>query len=112
MVEIGQLAIKTCGRDAGKECAIVELLDKNFVLVDGNTRRRKCNLDHLHFIGKKADIKAKASHEDVLAALEKAGIDTSKPKRHKPKEPKEEKKEAKKEKKPLIKLPKLKKEKK
>lgn len=74
MIEIGRLCIKLAGRDAGRECLIIEILDKNFVLIDGNTRRRKCNINHLELLPKKVDIKKGASHEEVLKALEKLGI--------------------------------------
>ena len=97
-VEIGQLCVKLAGRDAGRECLIVKKLDNSFVLIDGNTRRRKCNIAHLELLSQKADIKENASHEEVAKALEKLGIKTIKrgaPREAKPKEqpkPKEEKK--------------------
>ena len=47
MIEIGRLCIKTAGRDAGLKCIIVDILDDKFVLIDGETRRRKCNILHL-----------------------------------------------------------------
>ena len=34
-IEIGSLYIKTSGREKGKRCVIVDLMDKNFVLVTG-----------------------------------------------------------------------------
>jgi large subunit ribosomal protein L14e len=74
IVEVGRLAVKIAGRDAGKECLIIDVLDKNNVLIDGNTRRRKCNIQHLEFLPKKADIKKNATHEEVLAALASLGI--------------------------------------
>ena len=52
MVEIGQLAIKIAGRDGGNFCAIVDKIDDNFVLIDGNVRRKKCNIGHLEFLDK------------------------------------------------------------
>lgn len=73
-VEVGRLAIKIAGRDAGKECLIVEDLGKNTVLIDGNTRRRKCNVAHLELLSKKSDIKKGASHDEVTKALEKLGV--------------------------------------
>ncbi|MBD3263280.1 50S ribosomal protein L14e [Candidatus Woesearchaeota archaeon] len=76
VVEIGRLCVKLVGRDAGKECLIIDILDKNktFVMIDGNTRRRKCNVNHLEILPQKADIKKGASHEDVVKALEKLGV--------------------------------------
>ena len=73
-IEVGRLCVKIAGRDAGKECLIVDVTDKNFVLIDGNTRRRKCNIDHLELLPQKADIKKGAAHEDVLKAMEALGI--------------------------------------
>ncbi len=73
-MEIGQLAIKIAGRDAGRECLIVQKVDDNFVLVDGNTRRRKCNIDHLEFSSQKAALKEGASHEEVVKALQSIGV--------------------------------------
>ncbi len=74
VAELGRLAVKIAGRDAGKECVVVQVVDKNFVLVDGNTRRRKCNVDHLQFLGQKANIKEGASHDEVAKALQSLGV--------------------------------------
>jgi len=73
-VEVGRLCVKLAGRDAGKECLIVDILDENFVTIEGNTRRRKCNIRHLEFLPKVAKIKAKASHEEVAKALTSLGF--------------------------------------
>ena len=78
MIELGRLCVKTAGRDAGKEALIVEVLDKNFVLIDGNTRRRKTNVDHLELLPKKAELKKGASHEEVQKALKSLGVDAEK----------------------------------
>jgi len=87
-IEIGRLCIKLAGRDAGKECLIVDIIDHNFVIIDGNTRRRKTNVDHLEFLPQKADIKKGASHEDVLAALKNLGVKVEKKAPPKPKKEK------------------------
>ena len=47
MFEIGRLCVKIAGRDAGLKCLVVEVIDDNYVLIDGQTRRRKCNIKHL-----------------------------------------------------------------
>ena len=52
----------------------MEVLDKRNVLIDGETRRRKCNLNHLEPLDKIAKIKKSASHYVVLEALKKLGI--------------------------------------
>ena len=47
MIDIGRVCIKLAGRDAGKKCVIVGILDDKTVMIDGETRRRKCNILHL-----------------------------------------------------------------
>jgi len=74
MIEIGRLCIKTAGRDAGLKCMIVDILDDKFVLVDGETRRRKCNILHLEPLKEVVKIKKNASHEDVSKALKELDI--------------------------------------
>ena len=89
-IEIGRLCVKLTGRDAGKDCLIVDILDENktFVLVDGNTRRRKCNTNHLEILSQKADIKKGASHDEVVKAMQKLGIKIIKKAPAKPKKAK------------------------
>ena len=73
VVELGRLCVKIAGRDAGKECLIVDVIDTNFVTIEGNTRRRKCNILHLEFLPQVAKIKKDATHAEVSKALEKLG---------------------------------------
>ena len=47
MIEIGRVIVKLAGRDAGKKGLIIDILDNKFVMIDGETRRRKCNILHL-----------------------------------------------------------------
>lgn len=75
MIEVGRLCVKTAGRDAGLKCVVVEVLDKNFVMIDGQTRRRKCNVLHLEPLDEKIDIKAKASHDEIAEELSKHQIE-------------------------------------
>ena len=82
MIEIGRLCVKIAGRDAGKKAVIVDILDDKFVLIDGETRRRKCNVLHIEPLGQVVKINKNASHEDVTKALKELGIESreSKPK--------------------------------
>ena len=75
MIEVGRICMKIAGRDGGRECVIVDILDDNYVLIDGNVRRRKCNIFHLESTPKKIDIKKGASHEDVKKEFSKLKID-------------------------------------
>ncbi|MBI2140065.1 50S ribosomal protein L14e [Candidatus Woesearchaeota archaeon] len=72
VLEIGRVCIKIAGRDAGRHCAVVDILDSNYVLIDGATRRRKCSILHLEPTAQKVELKKGASHEEVKAAF--AGI--------------------------------------
>lgn len=65
--------MKITGRDAGKKCVVVDT-DKNFAVIDGETRRRKCNPSHLEPLDKTLDIKKGASHEEVAKAFKSLGI--------------------------------------
>lgn len=69
MLKIGQVCVKIAGRDAGKKCVIVDIIDNNYVLIDGETRRRKCNVMHIEPLDKTVDIKKGASHADVAKAV-------------------------------------------
>jgi len=89
MIEIGRICIKTAGRDAGLKCVVVDILDNKFVLIDGETRRRKCNILHLEPIKEIIKIKKNVSHEDIKKEFEKLGLKVRetkpKPKTKKPK---------------------------
>ncbi|MBI2208678.1 50S ribosomal protein L14e [Candidatus Woesearchaeota archaeon] len=74
MIEIGRLCVKTAGRDAGLKCVIVDILDNKFVLIDGETRRRKCNILHLEPLKDVIKVKKNASHEDIRKEFEKLGL--------------------------------------
>jgi len=75
MFSVGRICIKLAGRDSNNKCVVVEVLENNYVLIDGETRRKKCNIIHLEPLDKKIDIKSKASHEDVISAFKKIGIE-------------------------------------
>lgn len=75
-LEIGRLVVKTAGRDAGKKAVIVDILDHKFVLLDGETRRRKCNIMHLEPINQSVKLPKNASHSEVAKVLKEIGIET------------------------------------
>jgi len=73
-MEIGTVCVKIAGRDAGLKCVVVEDLGKHLVLIDGQTRRRKCNVMHLEPLQQKLDIEKGASHEKVVAAFKAVDV--------------------------------------
>ncbi|RLG95089.1 50S ribosomal protein L14e [Candidatus Bathyarchaeota archaeon] len=77
-IEVGRICVKTRGREAGKLCVIVDVIDKNFVLVTGpkeitGVRRRRANINHLKPTEKKVKIRRGASDEEVIKALKESG---------------------------------------
>jgi large subunit ribosomal protein L14e len=74
MYSIGRICVKTAGRDAGKYCVIIEQIDNDYVMIDGETRRRKCNIDHLEPTDKTVELKKGADNKAVVSALNDAGI--------------------------------------
>jgi large subunit ribosomal protein L14e len=75
--EVGRVCIKKTGREAGKQCVVVDIIDKNFVLVTGpkqvtGVKRRRCNVDHLEPTDLKISIKRGADDETVAKTLLKA----------------------------------------
>ena len=109
LFEVGRLAVKIAGRDAGKTCIIVDNVDENFVLIDGQTRRRKCNIKHLEPLPQTIKIKKAASHAEVKAEFKKIGLEVwetkSKEKTERPKKQRKEKLKAKKEEKKVEEKP-------
>ena len=74
MLEEGRLCVKTAGRDAGEYCVIVEVIDNKYVLIDGNTRRKKVNKAHIEPLAKNLGVKKGADTSAVKDAFDKAGI--------------------------------------
>lgn len=76
LLEIGRICVKKPGREAGKRCVIVDIIDKNFVVVTGpkdvtGVRKRKANIDHLESTESKVEIGRGASDDEVKEALKK-----------------------------------------
>lgn len=76
-MEIGQVCVKIAGRDAGKKCIVVDILDAQYVLIDGQTRRRKCNVKHVEPLPQLAKIKKNASRAEVVKELKRLNIEVT-----------------------------------
>ncbi|MFH0936160.1 MAG: 50S ribosomal protein L14e [Candidatus Woesearchaeota archaeon] len=74
MFEVGRLCVKTAGREAGLKVIIVDIIDKNFVLIDGQVKRKKCNISHLEPLPQVIKIKKNASTDEVKKEFEKLNI--------------------------------------
>lgn len=75
LFEVGRLCVKLAGRDAGLKCVVVDVIDHVYVLVDGETRRKKVNIRHLEPLDELIEIKAGAAHEEVKKVLSKLGLE-------------------------------------
>lgn len=75
MFEIGSLCVKIAGRDSGKKAIVIDILENNYVLIDGQVRRKKCNIKHLEPLNKVLKIKKNASHEEVVDLFKKENIE-------------------------------------
>ncbi len=78
-IEVGRICVKLLGREAGRKCIIVDIIDDNFVLITGpksltGVKRRRANINHIEPLDKKIDIPKGASDEEVLKAIEAAGL--------------------------------------
>jgi large subunit ribosomal protein L14e len=70
VMKVGRVCTKLAGREAGERCVIVEVVDRNYVVVSGpNVRRRKCNIRHLEPHAQTVTITKGASDDEVAAAL-------------------------------------------
>jgi len=75
--DVGRICVKLLGREAGKKCVILDVIDKNFALITGppklNTvKRRRVNIQHIEATSERIEIKKGATDEEVAKALEKA----------------------------------------
>jgi len=74
--DIGRLCLKTMGRETGYYCIIVDIIDKNYLLIDGlKVRRRRVNYNHIEPTPEVVEIKKGAPHEQVEAAIKKAKLE-------------------------------------
>jgi large subunit ribosomal protein L14e len=74
MFELGRICMKIAGRDANKYCVVLDNFNDGFVLVDGQTRRKKVNMKHLEPTKNKISIKQNADHSIVVEEFSKLGF--------------------------------------
>jgi len=74
-MEVGRVCVKLKGREAGGRCVIVDIIDRNYVLVTGpedatGVRRRRVNMSHLKPLDERLEIVRNATDEEVRDALQ------------------------------------------
>ena len=77
-IEVGRVCVKVAGRESGRRCVIVDVMDKSFVLVTGpkkvtGVKRRRVNINHVAPLKDILQIKRGASDEEVTQMLEADG---------------------------------------
>ena len=77
-IEVGRICVKLSGREAGRKCVVVDVVDKSFVFITGpkkvtGVRRRRVNINHVEPLQATVEIKRGASDEEVEEALKAAG---------------------------------------
>jgi large subunit ribosomal protein L14e len=51
-IEVGRICVKVTGRETGRKCVILDVIDRNFALVTGpksitGIKRRRVNINHI-----------------------------------------------------------------
>ena len=77
-IEVGRVCVKMAGRESGRKCVIIDVMDKSFVLVTGpknvtGVKRRRVNINHVAPLEDVIQVKRGASDEEVVQMLEAAG---------------------------------------
>ena len=77
-IEVGRVCVKLVGRETGRKCVIIDVMDKSFVLITGpkkvtGVKRRRVNINHVAPLQDKIEVKRGASDEEVAQTLEAAG---------------------------------------
>jgi len=73
-VEVGRICVKITGREVGRKCVIVDIIDENFALITGpkkvtGIKRRRVNVNHIEPIKDKIEIKRGATDEEIIQVL-------------------------------------------
>jgi large subunit ribosomal protein L14e len=75
-IDIGRICVKLTGREAGKKCIIVDIVDRNFVLITGpkhlnSLKRRRVNVSHIEPTEQKLNIRRGETDEELMKILDK-----------------------------------------
>jgi large subunit ribosomal protein L14e len=73
-IEVGRICVKLTGREAGRKCVIVDIMDKSFVVITGpktitGIKRRRANINHVEPLQDKIAIKRGATDEEITEEL-------------------------------------------
>jgi len=74
-IDVGRICVKLSGREAGRKCIVVDVIDKNFALITGpkqlnGVKRRRVNVSHIEPTERKANIRRGESDADLMKTLD------------------------------------------
>jgi large subunit ribosomal protein L14e len=77
-IQIGRICVKVNGNEAGKKCVIVDIIDKNYVLITGpktitKVKRRRVNVNHIEPTAESLDITRGESDEAIMEKVKATG---------------------------------------
>jgi large subunit ribosomal protein L14e len=77
-IEVGRVCVKVAGRESGRKCVIVDVMDKSFVVVTGpkkvtGVKRRRVNINHVAPTEDVIPIKRGASDDEVAQMIQADG---------------------------------------
>jgi large subunit ribosomal protein L14e len=77
-IEIGRICVKTAGREVGRKCVIIDIIDPNTVQITGpkelnGVKRRRVSIKHIEPTAENIKIERNADDEAILQAVEAAG---------------------------------------
>ena len=75
---VGIVGTKTRGREVGKKCVIIDIINKNFVLITGpkalsGVKRRRVNMKHIQLTDDFLKISRSASDQEIMKTLKETG---------------------------------------
>jgi large subunit ribosomal protein L14e len=78
-IEVGRVCVKIAGRETGRRCVVVDVVDKNFVVVTGpvkvsGVKRRRVNISHVEPTEMKVKIGKGDGDNEVVEALKATGL--------------------------------------
>ena len=73
-MDVGRICLKLRGREAGNRCVVVDVIDRNYVMVTGpfeltGVKRRRANMSHLKPLDETIDIPRNASDQEIIDKL-------------------------------------------
>ncbi len=70
-MDIGRVCLKVKGREKGERCVVIDVIDRNFVVVTGpNVKRRRVNMGHILPLDETVNIQRNATDEEVIGVLQ------------------------------------------